>query len=367
MARRIIISVTNDLGNDQRVHRVARTLQEMGFEVLLVGRQRRQSKPLDERPYPTKRIRFLFESGKMFYIAYAFRMFWWLLFQKVDVLLANDMDTLLPNFLVAKLRGKKLVYDSHEYWTEVPELIDRRLTRAVWLWLERRIFPRVDAAYTVNESIARIYHQKYRLPVAVVRNLPFARPFPKDLPRKENLLIYQGALNIGRGIELMIEAMRYLPGYRLVIAGSGSIEGPLQGLATARPYRDQIQFTGFVPADALRELTLQAKLGMSLEADRGESYRLALPNKLFDYIQAGVPVLVSDLPEMAAVVLEYKVGEMLKIQDRQPELLAARIRSICENVDNYVEYSASCQQAAKVLTWENERERLVAVFDPFVS
>ncbi len=362
MSQKLIISVTNDLGNDQRVHRMAMASMEMGFEVLLVGRQRKKSVPLDPRPYATKRLWLLFETGKLFYLAYAMRLFWWLLFQRVDVLVANDMDTLLPNFLVAKIRGKKLIYDSHEYWTEVPELANRAMTRAVWLWLERWMFPRVDVALTVNESIAEIYTRLYKRKVHVVRNLPMAWKAPVSEGTKEKILIYQGALNIGRGIELMIEAMRFLPEYRLVIVGFGTIEGPLRKLTAARPFAHQIEFLGFLLPEFLRKETVKAMLGMSLEADQGASYHFALPNKLFDYIQAGVPVLVSDLPEMARIISEFNVGEVLHASERTPEQLANRIRSICENVDKYFAYSANCQKAANSLNWENEKKQLAAVF-----
>ncbi|MEY3444056.1 MAG: hypothetical protein RLZZ519_2337 [Bacteroidota bacterium] len=362
MAKRVIISVTNDLGNDQRVHRMATAVMEMGYDVTLVGRKRKKSVPLDARPYKTKRLWLFFESGKLFYLAYAVRLFWWLLFRRIDILIANDMDTLLPNFLVAKLRRKKLVYDSHEYWTEVPELTDRPGTRAVWLRLEQWMFPRVDVAMTVNESIAEIYSKLYQRKVHVVRNLPFVWNSPSTEGAKEKVLIYQGALNVGRGIELMIEAMRFLPDYQLVIAGFGTIEDPLRKLAAAKPFARQIRFTGFVPPEDLRQETVKAMLGMSLEADKGASYHFALPNKLFDYVQAGVPVLVSDLPEMARVVRDYEVGETLSEAERRPELLASRIRSICENVDKYSAYSMNCLKAAKSLNWEREKIRLSELF-----
>ena len=367
MAPRVIISVTNDLGMDQRVHRVALALTDMGYEVCLVGRLRPRSLPLPPRRYATKRIRFFFESGKFFYLAYAVRMFWWLLFQRVDVLLSNDMDTLLPNFLVAKLRGKKIVYDSHEYWTEVPELEGRRFTRGIWLWLERRLFPRVDAAYTVNDSIAKIYSELYHRPVSVVRNLPFRLDVPAQIGAKERVIIYQGALNVGRDIELMIEAMRFLPEYRLLIAGFGDLEEPLRRLAAARPYHAQVTFTGYLPLEAMKTYTQSAMLGLSLEADRGKSYHYALPNKLFDYIQSGIPVLVSDLPEMAAIVNTYKVGGVLAAAERHPENLAARIREICENVDKYSDLALNCQNAAKELCWENEKMRLENIFKPYLG
>jgi glycosyltransferase involved in cell wall biosynthesis len=248
----------------------------------------------------------------------------------------------------------------------------------------------------VNESIARIYEGKYGRPVHVLRNLPLkwgesesegqgvrgkglgevgegtGDPDSSGHGRgqgtgdREKILIYQGALNIGRGIELMIEAMRHLPEYRLVIAGFGSIEDLLQKLAAARPFAKQISFTGYLMPMELRKLTATAILGMSLEADKGASYHFALPNKLFDYIQAGVPVLVSDLPEMRAVVVEHGVGEVLPVDERTPEKLALRIRGLCEDVDKYAAYRSNCQQAAKLLVWENEVPRLRAIFEGYL-
>ena len=359
MAKRIIISVTNDLGNDQRVHREAMTLQEMGFEVCLVGRKRKASTALVPRSYSTKRLAFFFESGKWFYLAYAFKMFWWLLFQRADAFWANDMDTLLPNFLVAKIRGKKLIYDSHEYWTEVPELVNRPGTRKVWLWLEKQLFPKVDRAITVNQSIADIYQKGYQIPVGVFRNLPFRTLESIENGPKATILMYQGALNLGRGIELMMDTMEYLPEYQLWIAGYGSFEQELQAYASKCEWKARIQFKGFVEPEALKKMTREAKLGLSLEEDLGASYHFALPNKLFDYLQAGLPVLVSALPEMKAVVSEYQVGEVLVMTERAPKLVAKQIRGLCENEAKYQELVGNTQKAAKILNWENEKGKLV--------
>lgn len=367
MAQRVIISVTNDLGIDQRVHRMAITLLDMGYEVCLVGRKRPESTPLEPRPYETRRLRLVFHKGKLFYLNYALTLWWWLLWQRADILLSNDMDTLLPNWMVARLRGKVLVYDSHEYWTEVPELVVRPKVRAVWLRLERFLFPRVDAAMTVNASIAKIYEKEYGLPVHVVRNLP-QRINWEDVPaRKPRQLIYQGALNMGRGIELLIDAMEHLPDYQLVIVGYGNVDQALREQAASRSWAGRIAFKGFVPPEALRPLTAESSLGLSLEEDLGKSYHLALPNKLFDYIQAGVPVLVSDLPEMVAVVLEHGVGEVLTAAERTPQKLSERIRALCENVDKLSAYAANCQHAAKMLNWEHERKVVEDLFSRWLK
>ena len=151
--KRIILSVINDLVTDQRVHRVASSLKRAGAEVTLVGRRLPESFPL-EREYRTHRMVLLFRKGPLFYAEYNIRVFFHLLFSRVDILVANDLDTLPANFLVSFLRRKPLVYDTHEYFTGMPEIQNRKLVLAIWKTFERFIFPRLKHIYTVNDSIA---------------------------------------------------------------------------------------------------------------------------------------------------------------------------------------------------------------------
>lgn len=356
----IILSVINDINGDQRLHRIASTLTEAGFEVEIVGRRLPKSLPLEERPYAMHRMRLVFSKGKLFYLEYNIRLFFLLLFRKVDILNANDLDTLLSNYLVSRLRSKELVYDSHEYFTEVPELIDRALTRSIWLRLEKSLFPRLKYAYTVNASIARIYADKYGVEVGVIRNLPFARNSKAE--GKKKVLIYQGALNLARGIELMIDAIRHLPEFELWIIGKGDVEDALKERANKLdPQGQQIHFKGFVRPKDLPELTRRAGLGLSLEEDRGLSYHYASPNKVYDYIQSGLPVLVADLPEMRAVVEQYEIGEVLKEEERSAVQLADRIKRIFQG-PNYEKYQKNTYLAGEELCWEKEREKLIRIY-----
>ncbi|NCB08129.1 MAG: glycosyltransferase, partial [Bacteroidia bacterium] len=204
--KRIIVSVTSDLVSDNRVHKVCTTLNGMNFHVLLTGRRLPQSLPLLPRSYPTKRFRLLFHRGPLFYAEYNLRLFVFLLFSKTNVLLANDLDTLPANFLASKLRRKPLVYDSHEFFTEVPELIGRPQVKKAWEWLEQMMVPKLKFAYTVCESIAKIYTEKYGVPFRVVRNVPLAGVVhgKKENRETRKMILYQGAVNTGRALEQAI-------------------------------------------------------------------------------------------------------------------------------------------------------------------
>lgn len=352
----ITFSVINDYVGDQRIQRIAGYLHEQGHQIEIIGRVLPDSLSVNHFPYKVTRFHLFFRKGKFFYVEFTIRLFFYLLFQKTDVLVANDLDTLLPNYLISIFRKKKLVYDSHEYFTQVPELIHRPATQRVWLMIERFIFPKLKYAYTVNDSIAKIYEDLYKVPVKVIRNLPI---------KKENMvgyetrptatLLYQGALNIGRGIELMIDAMAFLPEYELLIIGKGDVEKALHERAKNMK---NVSFQGFVPPQKLHQLTQEAMLGFSLEEDLGGNYHYASPNKLYDYIQAYIPCIAADLPEMRALVETWGTGEVLSFEERSAENLAQKVRSICENPEKYAHFQANCKKAAAVLCWENEREKL---------
>lgn len=354
--------MVNDLSGDQRVHRIASSLQHAGYEVSVVGRKLPDSQPLSKRSYQTYRLRLAVHRGKLFYLMFNLRLFIFLMQKRPDILVANDLDTLLPNYLVSRLLGKKLVYDTHEYFTEVPELINRPATRAVWQRLEKALFPRLTHVYTVNEALAEIYQETYAVPVQSIRNLPLRRRV--SIPaRQGNILLYQGALNLGRGLELLIESMQFLPEYELWIIGKGDVEDALKAQAQAgNLLGENVHFQGFVPWEELAKYTAQASLGFSIEEDLGLNYRYASPNKVYDYIQASVPVMVSDLPMMRRTVTQYGVGEVITAEERKPEALAAKIRGFFADQDGYQACVVACQVAAEELNWQQEEEKLHALY-----
>nr|WP_319509756.1 glycosyltransferase [uncultured Draconibacterium sp.] len=363
--KQIIVSVTNDLVADNRVHKVCTSLEEMGLDVLLVGRKLKNSQPLT-RSYQTHRMRLLLSKGACFYAEYNFRLFLLLLFRKADVLLANDLDALAANYLASKIKRSALVYDSHEYFTEVPELIGRPRVKHIWEWLEGKMLPNLKHCYTVCDSIAAVYNEKYGVPFQVVRNIPTSKN-TVQLNKKENqqkVILYQGAVNIGRGLEQAIKAMYFIEGAQLVIAGDGDIKGQLEELVRTEKLEDKVRFTGRLTIEELAKLTPTADLGLSIEEDLGLNYRFALPNKLFDYIRSGVPMLISDLPEMKAIVEKYNIGAISNSHD--PKELANAINEALNNSDKRESWKTNLVQASNELTWENEAEVLKGIFAEFL-
>ncbi len=366
--KRIIVSVTNDLVSDNRVHKVCTTLHHAGFSVLLVGRILPRSLSLASRSYDTRRFRLLFRKGPLFYLCFNLRLLFFLLFSKADVLLANDLDALPANFLASRAKRCPLVYDSHELFPEVPELVDRPRIKRIWEWLERKMVPGLAHAFTVSESIARYYREKYGTSFRVVRNVPRARSFAPERKEErtgaEKIVLYQGAVNVHRGLENAIRAMKFLEGVRLVIAGDGNLKASLMRLTENEGVQQKVRFLGRLPVEDLIRLTPCADLGISLEEDVGLNYRYALPNKLFDYIQAQVPVLVSALPEMAAVVNHYQIGKV--IDSRGPEELARTIGDMLSDVSRRDQWERNLKKAAELFIWEREEKVLQDIFRPFL-
>ena len=365
----IYVSVSNDLFSDQRVDKVCNSLISMGFKVTLVGRKLPNSLPLDSRNYKTKRIHLLFKKGAFFYAELNFRLFWYLLFKKHSVLLANDLDTLLANYWVGKLKRSDLVYDSHEYFTEVPELKEGSFAKNMWLRIERKIFPKLNNVYTVCDSIAEIYSKKYGVGVKVVRNIPrknkiktFKSREELGLPIDKKILLLQGAgINIDRGAEEMVEAMKFLPDdYLFVIIGGGDVFETLKHIIADNQLENKILIKGKIPYSELVHHTYNADLGLSLDKNTSLNYQYSLPNKLFDYINYQTPVLTTNLVEIKKIVNGYKVGWI--IDTHEPKHIADKIQDIFSNKIEYQEFKNNTRKASEELNWESEELVLKQIY-----
>lgn len=354
---RVAVLVSNDLTYDQRVSKICDSLQHKNWEVRLIGVLKSGSSPL-QRNYSTQRLNVFFSKGPLFYFMLNVRMFFYLLFHKTDVIWANDLDVLWPAVLMKKLRGTKVIYDSHEYFTEAEGLTGRDRIKAIWTRIEERCIPHVDLFITVNESIASIYRKKYSREVFVQRNMPVLL---KDESEREVLfevktVVLQGAyIDPDRGGMELVEAFQYLEGIQLLIVGAGRDLENIKRRIIELHLEEKVKVLPRMSYFDLKKLTQRVHLGVSLDKPLHLNYTLSLPNKLFDYIHAGVPVLVSNLVEPARIVNEYHVGEV--VEEVTPKVIAEGIQKVL-NSASYNEYRAATKKAKSALHWQADFDRL---------
>ena len=361
--KKIIISVTNDLSTDQRVKKVCGTLNSMNYDILLIGRKRSKSLKLN-RPYRTKRMKLIFNKGALFYAEFNIRLFILLVFSKVDIYHANDLDTLLANYLAAIIRRKPIVYDSHEYFTGVPEIQNKKLVKKVWLTIEQFIFPKLKHIITVNQSIAKLYKEEYNKDLRIIRNVPNKVEALKlkskselNIVEDKDIIITQGAgININRGIEELVEAMQYLNDVCLIIIGDGDIIPQLKKRVLELKLEKSIIFKGRMPYQEMMQYTQHAKLGITIDKDTNTNYKYSLPNKLFDFIHAGIPILASKIIEVEKIIKKYQIG--LFINNHEPTHIANQIKYALDNKELMSEWKSNTTLANKELNWEIEENTL---------
>lgn len=349
------------------MRKVCNTLHANGYDILLIGRKLPHSLPL-RRAYATHRMPLFFKKGFLFYAEYNLRLFLKLLFVKKDILLANDLDTLLPNYLISKIFRKKLVYDSHELFTEVPELTKRPKVQKVWLRIESAIFPHLKNVITVNRVIASVFEKKYGVPVHVIRNIsPKLSDFQPDtklaerIKGKRKMLILQGSgINKDRGAEEAVAMMQYLDDMLLVIIGGGDVFDSLKQMVKDLKISDRVLIIGKLPYDELLKYTQIADLGLSLDKGSNLNYEYSLPNKVFDYIQCRIPLFVSNRRVVAKLVKDNDIGVVFKTHN--PEEMAQSIRAVFADTEGLKRWKKQLKKASEKYNWERESEKLLQIY-----
>lgn len=360
---RIICTVTNDLNYDQRMIRICSTLTEAGYDVTLVGFKRKKSKPLIDRPFRQKRIPIIAEQGKIMYAQYWLCLFFHLLFSRVDILCAIDLDTILPVYYVSKLRGKKRVYDAHEIFTDLREVITRPSVHKMWTWIANHTVPHFPVGYTIGEAYAEEFKKRYGVHYGVVRNATILKPL--QIPeKKEHYILYQGAVNVGRCFEQLIPAMQYVDA-PLIVCGEGNFY--TEAVALVKQYRleGKVIFKGYVPPDQLRDYTLSAWIGITLFEETSLSNRLSMANRFFDYMHCAVPQLCIKYPEYEKVNARFEIASL--IEDVCPQSIAAALNKMLTDEDYYRRLQHNCVAAREVYCWQQETITLLKTYEQLGS
>jgi glycosyltransferase involved in cell wall biosynthesis len=357
--KRLIFTVINDTNYDQRMIRICSSLQNAGYDVLLVGRLSKKSKPLAQRDFKQRRLSCFFEKGKIYYIEFNLRLFLWLLFQPMDLVCAIDLDTILPCYFVSVLRRKKRVYDAHELFCEMKEVVTRPRIYSFWKKLERFSVPKFKYGYTVNQPIQQIFKDLYGTNYGVIMNVPGLAEM-NEIAGCEPFILYQGSVNEGRSFETLIPAFQWidLPFY---IYGDGNFFDECKTLIEKYNLQNKVFLKGKLFPEELKAITKKALAGITIFENTGLSNYYSLGNRFFDYIHAEVPQVCVNYPAYKEINDQFKVAVL--VDDLSPQTLAAAINKLIENHNLRAELKANCKQAKQVYNWQREEEKLVEFYE----
>jgi glycosyltransferase involved in cell wall biosynthesis len=285
---------------------------------------------------------------------------------------AHDLNALIPGFIASRWTGARLIYDAHEF--EIGRTAERSgssaLRRWVWRQIEGALIGRAAAVITVSGSISQELSHIYGVrPPVVVMNCPELINLPAEgrlrtalnLPIGTPVVLFQGGLTAGRGLETALRALAQVPQALLVIVGDGPLRGPLENLADQLGMRDRLKFCGKVPLQVLLEYTRDATIGLCLTENTCLNHYYSLPNKLFEYLMVGVPVFASDFPDMRQVVEASGAG-IVADPANVPEI--ARVLSeLLADPERWSTMSWRARQSAETrYNWTVESQKLLAVY-----
>ena len=360
---RILFTVTTDISYDQRMIRICTSLARAGYTVTLIGRKMKSSIPLGQQSFTQKRINCFFEKGELFYAEYNIRLLILLLFKKMDCIVAIDLDTILPCYFISAIKKINRVYDAHELFCEMKEIVTRPGIYTLWKKIEKYAVPKFSKGYTVNQPIADEFKKMYGVNYTIIRNIALLRPLLPG-PKTEKFILYQGAVNEGRSFETLIPAMHQVD-CKLIICGDGNFMEQAKQLVKTYNLHHKVFFKGKIQPDELRTITQQAYIGVTLFDDEGLSNYYSLANRFFDYLHAGIPQLCVNYPVYKEINAQYDIAVL--VNDISPSNLATQLNNLLHNEVLYSELQQNCIMAREVLNWQTEEKRLLEFYKKLLA
>lgn len=276
----------------------------------------------------------------------------------MDAVCAIDLDTIIPCHFVSQFKRIPRIYDAHELFTEMKEVITRPRVKKIWTRVEKKLVPKFKLGYTVSESIAEEFHRRYEVNYKTIRNLPVLKPFD-TIQTIEKFILYQGAVNEARGFEYLIPAMQWV-NCKLVICGDGNFMQQLKKLISDYKLETKIELKGMLPPEKIWKISQQTTIGIALAEKEGLNQYLALPNKFFDYVHAGLPQVTMDYPEYSKINNQFEVAVL--INDLAPKRIADAINNLLTNEVLYSKLKSNCLKARQELNWQHEEKKLLSFY-----
>ncbi|MBA2249231.1 MAG: glycosyltransferase [Chitinophagaceae bacterium] len=335
--------------------RICTSLANNGYKIILVGRNLKRSIPLVPQPFVQKRLKCLFSKGKFFYAEYNLRLIFFLLFKKMGGICAIDLDTILPCLFISTLKSTKRIYDAHELFCEMKEIVTRPRVYKTWKRIEKYSVPKFKKGYTVNQIIASEFKKMYNVDYNVIRSIALMKPLEVSTT-KEKYILYQGAVNEGRSFETLIPAMKEVDA-QLIICGDGNFMKNAQKLVKQNNLENKVMLKGKLAPEELYAYTITAWIGITLFDAEGLSNYYSLANRFFDYIQAAVPQLCVDFPAYREINSRYEVA--LLVSDCNTQNIAVQLNELLVNGELHERLRQNCLQAREIFNWQNEEKNLL--------
>jgi glycosyltransferase involved in cell wall biosynthesis len=375
----ICFTFLGDIQYDSRLYKCAKSLLEKGFRVsaVTIGERGRQTSTdpsggrldlpgINLKPVSVSDL----AGGKIRFLSSYMKSLWPVWKTDANCYFASDLYSLPVAYQAAKLRRAKLAYDSRELYSSIAALHRRRQTQRFWSYVEKKIIPRTDAVFTVNDSLAESISNRYSIekPTTLL-NCPPRQTVQKSdrlrtvlpIPYGARILLYQGGFQNGRGIHIMLSAIKKVSDAVLVLMGSGNLRGEILEIIKREKLEQKVFLLDAVPVTQLLSYTSSADVGLCLIENLGASYYYSLPNKLFEYVAAGVPIVASNFPEIASFVDSNKVG--LVVEPAKEDEVVRAIEQLLANTEMHREFVNNCVKAANRYTWENESLKLIRAIE----
>ncbi len=369
--RKVAICFLGNIYFDTRTYNLLHSLAAKGHPVQFIGfdwltPDFKTIREANIRVDKLKKSRF----SLFFYLQFAWRSFWRLLQSKADYYWAADFYCLPICYMVSRFRNSRVFYDSREVYTEITGFNNKPMIKRLVRFIEGYIIRRIHCTVTTGPLDSQFIEQLYGLnKTCLLRNLPLpVHPVEpvnlRDLFSVEitgPVLLYQGTIVKGRGIEFCFAMIQSYQEAGLVLLGGGEYLDFYQKMAGKLNIADRVVFAGKIPQQELIRYTAGADAGLCLIDNISGNNYYALPNKLFECLMAGLPVLVTDLPQMREIVETYRVGGI--VPENNIMLSMQVIQNWMENPEIYQCLKENAKKASKVLNWESEFESVYPFFE----
>jgi glycosyltransferase involved in cell wall biosynthesis len=363
---KVLITFLGNLNYDTRCKNLFNTLKVNDYEVEFLG--------FDWLTKDFKSVEADITINKLhkgflslsFYLKFVWHIKLYLMTSRASIIFAEDIYTLPFAVIFGKLKRARVIYDSRELYGHLAGLKGKKTKQGFWRIVEKVFIKKVDHIITTGKLDSDFLIKKYKVDDPILlRNLPrYFKPKVEHnlrslfrIEKNKKILLYQGVIHKGRGLRPAFEALKELQNCVLVIIGDGEFENHYKNLAMEMGINDQVIFAGKINQDEILSYTKTADVGLSIIENISLSYYYALPNKLFEYIMAEIPVVVSNLPQMKEVVEKHEVGMVVDLDN--PDELVKAIKQLIADEDLCKKFKENCRTASQELNWENEVKNLL--------